>query len=326
MKRAIALVVVLAGLVVLSAPVPAQGQDEGAGLMAGEFEWDFSIDVGQLFFREDRYIEFIFEGGPLPIVEGMIDLHEEYDTYMTRVNFTAGDYDFDGLEAGLNFSILGTTNQDDLVTVTDTEYSGGVPDPLSTYIYEMEGSMDVHGFTILPEVGVGGELAEGVRGALLFGYGYRRTEMERTPLAIADNGNGLLPPVDSNYDVHYLNFKASLEIDVPDVDGLTLLIEPAIGPVISSKLTHDMFGSDFTIRGESGVMFSVRGQARYDVKDNIRLVLGVFYDFQQLDGGADNERLERNGLDAKQPDNIKFEWDDSLIQTVGATLGVEFLF
>jgi len=315
MKKVIALIVVLAGLAVLSAPMPAQGQDEGAGLMAGEWEWDFSIDIGQLFFREDRYAEIINEGGPLPITEFMVDIHEEYDTYMTRVNFTAGDYDFDGLEAGLNFSILGTANQDDLWTVIATPYEDGLPDVPAIEEYEFDFSMDVHGFTILPEVGVGGELAEGLRGAILFGYGYRRTELERTPVA-DDGGEG----IDSNYDVHYLNFKASLEIDVPDVDGLTLLIEPEIGPVIGSKLTHDTFESDFTIRGESGVMFSIRGQARYDVKDNVRLVLGVFYDLQQLDGGCDNER------DEQSPMNAKLTWDDSLLQTVGGTLGVEFLF
>jgi len=313
MKRIVMFVVALAAVVGLSAAMPAHGQDEGASLMAGEFEWDFSIDIGQLYFREDRYMQFLDESGPLPIVMGTMDLHEEFDAYMTRVNFTAGDYDFDGLECGLNFSILGTANQDDVVNVLDTPYVDGAPDVPNISEFDLEMSMDVHGFTIMPEVGVGGELADGLRGALLLGYGYRRTEMERTPMMFG-------PAVDSNYDVHYLNFKASLELDVPNVDGLTLLLEPEIGPVISSKLTHDMFGSDFTIRGESGVMFSVRGQARYDVKDNIRLVLGVFYDFQQLDGGADNERDELGEM------NMKLEWDDSLIQTVGATLGVEFLF
>jgi len=315
MKKAIALVVVLAGLAVLSAPVPAHGQDEGAGLMAGEFEWDFSIDIGQLFFREDYYIQYLDESGPLPIILETDDIHEEFDTYMTRVNFTAGDYDFDGLEGGLNFSILGTANQDDLVIDIYTPYEDGAPDVPNIEEYEINLSVDVHGFTIMPEIGFGGELADGLRGALLFGYGYRRTELERTPTQMED------PAIDSNYDVHYLNFKASLELDVPNVDGLTLLVEPEIAPVISSKQTNDMFGSDFTIRGESGVMFSVRGQARYDVKDNVRLVLGVFYDFQQLDGGADNERS-----DILNPMNMKLEWDDSLLQTVGATLGVEFLF
>jgi len=314
MKKAIALVVVLAGLVVLSAPVPAQGQDEGAGLMAGEFEWDFSIDIGQLYFREDFYLQYLDESGPLPIVLYTEDLHQEFDTYMTRVNFTAGDYDFDGLEYGLNFSILGTANQDDLTTVITTPYVDGAPDVPNIYEYEFELSADVHGFTIMPEVGVGGELADGLRGALLFGYGYRRTEIERA----FDMGG-----IDTNYDVHYLNFKASLELDVPNVDGLTLLVEPEIAPVIGSKRTGDMAGSDFTIRGESGVMFSVRGQARYDVKDNIRLVLGVFYDLQQLDGGTDNDP-DYGGPPGT--DNTKFEWDDSLLQTVGATLGVEFLF
>jgi len=316
MKKAIALVVVLAGLVALSAPVPAHGQDEGAGLMAGQFKWSFSIDVGQLYAREDWYMTYIDEDPPLPIILETDDFHEEFDTFMTRVNFAAGDYDFDGLECGLNFSILGTANQDDLITELWTPYVDGAPDVPNIYEYEYNASVDVHGFTIMPEVGVGGELAEGVRGALLFGYGYRRTEIERTPV---DEGGS----IDSNYDVHYLNFKASLAVDVPNVDGLTLLIQPEIAPVIGSKETTDIFGSDFTIRGESGVMFSIRGQARYDVKDNICLVLGVFYDFQQLDGGADNDR-EWGGPDGT--DNTKFEWDDSLIQTVGGTLGVEFLF
>jgi len=322
MKKAIALIVVLAGLVVLSAPVPAQGQDEGAGLMAGEFEWDISIDVGQLFFREDHYVEIINEDGPLPIVEAALDFHQEYDTYMTRVNFTAGDYDFDGLECGLNFSILGTANQDAHESFLFVDYDDGVPDPIDTMLFDLEYSMDVHGFTIMPEVGVGGELADGLRGAILFGYGYRRTEFETTPVGLLDGGimMDMAPPMDTNYDVHYLNFKASLELDVPNVDGLTLLLEPEIAPVISSKATHDTWGEDFTIRGESGVMFSVRGQARYDVKDNIRLVLGVFYDFQQLDGGCDNER------DEEAPINVKYSWDDHLLQTVGATMGVEFLF
>jgi len=311
MKRAIALVVMLAAVVGLSATMPAHGQDEGAGLMAGEFEWDFSIDVGQLYFREDFYTQYLDEEDPLPIVLWTEDAHEEFDTFMTRVNFTAGDYDFDGLECGLNFSILGTANQDDLSTWIATPYVDGAPDVPNITEHEINESMDVHGFTIMPEVGVGGELADGLRGAILFGYGYRRTELERAP------------DRDTNYDVHYLNFKASLEMDVPNVDGLTLLVEPEIAPVIGSKRTDDWAGSDFTIRGESGVMFSVRGQARYDVKDNIRLVLGVFYDLQQLDGGTDNDREWGGPLGT---DNTKFEWDDSLLQTVGATLGVEFLF
>jgi len=324
MKRAIALVVALTAVVTLSAAMPAHGQDEGAGLMAGEFEWDFSIDVGQLFFREDMRFELVEEVGPLPIPLATEDAHEEFDTYMTRVNFTAGDYDFDGLEGGLNFSILGTANQDDLIMVIYTPYVGGVPDVPNIEELEINLSMDVHGFTIMPEIGFGGELAEGLRGALLFGYGYRRTELERTP---TETPGGVFQGIDSNYDVHYLNFKASLEMDVPNVDGLTLLLEPEIGPVISSKQTNDIFGSDFTIRGEGGVMFSIRGQARYDVKDNIRLVLGVFYDFQQLDGGCDNERETFAIPEPKQGlENLKIEWDDSLIQTVGATLGVEFLF
>jgi len=308
MKRLIAFIVVLAAVIGISAPTPAHGQDV-QGLIGDQLEWDFSIDIGQMFFREDRAVSDYLAALP----ELVTKIHEDFDSFYTRANFRAGNYDYDQVEAGLNFNLFGTEDQTDVLSIHEMWF-----DPSGWPLFETRTrqyvTMDVHGLEILPEIGYGCEIVDGIRVAALFGYGYRRTELERTP--------GI---PDTDYDVHYLNFKGRVRVDCPNVDGLTFLVEPMIGPVIASKRTDDIQGDDFTIRGTGGVMFSIRGQAKYAVTDNIRMLAGVFYDFQYLDGGSHIDEDGFGGVGAKQ-DLTKYEWDDHFMQAVGGTLGVEFLF
>jgi len=295
-RKCIAFAVALAVLA-----VPAFGWELAIG---DQFEWDFSIDIGQLYFDADL-TEIYHEED---LILDVYDYDEDYDSFFTRANFRAGNYDYEGLEAGLNFSIFGTENQDDSFSETYIPYANGVPFEPGIMHDSWDYSMDVHGFEILPEVGAAGQIADDLAWAAFFGYGYRRTEMERT--------GGYF---DSEYDVHWLNFKGRILWDVPGMEGLSLLVEPAVGPVIASKRTDDFAGNDYTMRGDGGVMFGIRGQAKCDVTENIRVLLGVFYDLQWLDGGSHTD-------EDLIPVDLTLEWDDSLVQTVGGTLGVEFLF
>jgi len=269
MKRILALTVALAVVGGLAVSLPAQGQDV-AGIMGEGFEWDFSIDIGQLFFREDL-TETTLVGG---VIDHEWRDHEDFDSFFTRVNFKAGNYDYEGVEAGLNFNLFGTEDQTTVLDEVYVPYVGGVPFEPGIVYYRSYIPMDIHGLEILPEVGYGGEIAADLHWAALLGYGYRRVELERA------GWNG-----DMDYDIHWINFKGRILWDVPDVDGLSVLVEPTIGPVFASKRTDDWQAADYTIRGDGGVMFTIRGQAKYDVKDNVRILAGVFYDLQYLNGG-----------------------------------------
>jgi len=304
MKRISVFLVALAVAAGLSVLSPALGQDL-QGLMGEEFEWDFSLDVGQMFFSESLSETDLIND----IVVAEYADEGKWDGFFVRANFRAGNYDYQDLEAGLNFNIFGSANQDAIWDELYVPYANGVPFEPGISQDTWEGSLDVHGFELIPEIGWGGELADGLRCSGFFGYGYRRTEHEYAP------------SYDSNYDVHWINFRLRVLWDVPDAEGLSVLIEPTVGPVVASKITDDYFTEDFTIRGEGGIMVSIRGQVKYEVADNVRLLVGAFYDLQSLDGGTDEyvfdigERLTE-----------RYDWDDHLTQAVGATLGVEFEF
>jgi len=263
----------------------AQAQDTLADLMGGGFEWDFNVGVGQLFFREDFTASF-------PTYEDRS--HDDFDSFVTRVDFCAGNYDFDGLEYGIQLGLTGTESQTLVVTGADVDALG------ETY-YRLAVPADVHCVDLLAEVGCGGTITEGLNWAGLFGYGYRRVELETTV------------PYDRDYDAHWLNFKGRLLWQA--TDDLLVLVEPSLGPVFASKRTDDTWG---TIRGDGGLEFKLVGVVACKVTDNIILDVGPFYCFQYLNGGDTNVEV--------QGQTVRLEWNDHLVQAVGATMGVMFLF
>jgi len=288
-KKLIGCLIVLVGVAVMWLP-PAQAQDAGGDILGGGLEWDMNLSFGQLFFRED------FKW-TLPGEEHLS--HDEYDSYVMRLDFCAGNYDFRGLEYGLLLGLMTTEDQGLKVSFRDIMDIPGQPPLVSES--EANISADGHCMDVIAEVGWGGNITEGLDWNALMGYAYRRLELESTL------------PYDRNYDVHWLNFKARLKWDV--AEKCQIRVWSSVGPVLASKRTDDTWG---TIRGTGGVMFEVVGVVAYMLSDNVIIDAGPFYCFQRL-GGGDTHAETPGGT-------AEIEWDDSFAQIVGGTVGLIFLF
>jgi len=289
---------------------------------AGAWEVDIEWQIGQLFFEEELTHVYVDED----IMWGFLDtettkMEQDWDAYVTKIVLTGGDYDFNEVEGGIEFGLFVTENHEEqnnidyLWTVEDLWFGGvNVVDEYQETVFE---NLDIKGFDFHGEIGYGAMLQPDLGLAGLVGYGYRRVELDRSEeglpfwRALWDSGNN-----DTFYDIHYIDFTLRSCYQVSE--DVRILVEKSIGPVVASKRSQDGIES---IRGEGGLMARVEAGVDWQVRDNIRVFGGAFYDVQWLNGGkATILEWEDPGIEIGSE---TLEWDDHAIDVVGGTVGVE---
>jgi len=290
------------------------------------WEIESKMEIGALSFDENVFLTTTVETQAAVstlVEEQKLDFND--NLYYTRFEITAGDYDFTDLEGGLEFGAWLTETDNSVVISTLTATAFDLRgQTLVNKRRQVEDLGDyLHGYDFHAELGWGGAIGEeSLRWAAFMGYGYKKTKIDR--IVPIDSQLATLtraPAVslaDHLYDIHYIDFTGRLMLDI--TDDIAFLLEPSIGPVVASTWTSDLAG---TIKGTGGLILKLQGMGVWNVKENIKVEAGAFYDLQWLEGGGRAILLE---TDPAIDTHSHVRWDNHVTEVFGASIGIDFLF
>jgi len=270
--------------------------------------WDFNVemDLGQIFFEEDLTLKHTYKWQETTIASDL-----DWQSFFGRLRLTAGDYDWDWIDGGVEYSLLFTETESHRPSVTEEVFEFG--SLVSEDKFQVQDDVDLIGLELHLEAGSCLELTQDIHCAGLVGYGFRHLNFDTTidqTTFFEKSGSSF------EYDVHYLDLIGRLRwIILPE--ALDVVVEGAFGPVLASRRSDEELGS---IRGHGGWIWSIEGKVAYQIRDNIAVSAGVFYEHQELNGASDTDTF--------QPfdQTIDLDWDNHHVETVGGTLGVDFIF